>query len=118
MAAADPSSFSVTAVLAVHVEVGVILLPLLPALTLRDSMPASRPVLLARAVRVLVLLVFACTPEQTDDEIRLIRTSLCLLAYCEEMVDDDDGAWELQRRSEEKFIVLCRPAIRKYVLKR
>ena len=88
-AAVDPSSFLVTTVLAVHVEVGVILLPLLLALILRDSMPASRPKL--RAVRVLLL--FAGTAEQPDNEIR----PEFLLAYCEEMVDDDDGrgAWEL-----------------------
>lgn len=111
---AAPSSFLVTAVLAVHVKVGVILLPLLLALILRDSMPVSRPVLLARAVRVLVLLlVFTRTAaEQPDDE---IRPSSCLLAHCEEMVDDDDGAaWELRRRSEEKFILVCRPAISNY----
>ena len=108
-AAADPSPLLVTTVLAVHVKVvGVILLPLLLelALILRDSIPASRPEL--RAVRPLLLPLFAGTAEHPEDE---IRPSSCLLAYCEEIVaDDDDGAaWELRRRPEEKFMVALSP---------
>ena len=108
-AAADPSPLLVTTVLAVHVKVvGVILLPLLLelALILRDSIPASRPEL--RAVRPLLLPLFAGTAEHSEDE---IRPSSCLLAYCEEIdADDDDGAaWELRRRPEEKFMVALSP---------
>ena len=110
-AAADPSPLLVTTVLAVHVKVvGVILLPLLHvlelALILRDSIPASRPEL--RAVRPLLLPLFAGTAEHPEDE---IRPSSCLLPYCEEIVaDDDDGAaWELRRRPEEKFMVALSP---------